>query len=390
MSVRLAGFRGTSRAGLVDAGDAAVAIGPKPVNGRFSWANGSRVYYSNLSPSLSDSAPQLTQTAGVKGFMAIAVSRLDDPTPARVAQKSSWLPPVIVSKQSNAVFSDKDQVWADNAASSPYFGRVYDCFNQFRSAGQHAGTDSEPLPLIVSASADGGTSWTSRQLSPADSTGSGPSAWGLSGCAVRTDSRGTVYAFAELTNNRTIAGPPGHSANSPTSSQDAHVMFKSTDGGATWSKQLTLFSVTDTCEFVDPLSLRCIMDGYSGARTDLGSAPSVDIANGAPTGADATNLIIDAWSDASNGINHEQARVSWSSDSGDTWHAPTAVSAPYLHGTGALPERRPCLRRLRGRHLTMGRRRRRLSAALPRRLSQRTGHHGRPHRLDEPLQRAIR
>ena len=105
-------------------------------------------------------------------------------------------------------------------------------------------------------------------------------------------------------------------------------MFKSTDGGATWSKPQTLFLVTDNCEFVDPLSARCIMDGYAGARTDLGSAPAVDIANGAPTGADATNLIIDAWSDASGGVNHEQSLVSWSADGGQSWHAPVAVSAP--------------------------------------------------------------
>ena len=105
-------------------------------------------------------------------------------------------------------------------------------------------------------------------------------------------------------------------------------MFKSTDGGATWSQQLTLFPITDTCEFVDPLSTRCIMDGYTGARVDLGSAPSVDIANGAPDGTDATNVIIDTWSDAAAGLNHEQSLVSWSTDGGTTWQAPTAVSSP--------------------------------------------------------------
>src|SRR5262245_5392173 len=33
---------------LVSSGDPAVAVGPIPVNGRFAWANGSRVYYANL------------------------------------------------------------------------------------------------------------------------------------------------------------------------------------------------------------------------------------------------------------------------------------------------------------------------------------------------------
>jgi hypothetical protein len=70
------------------------------------------------------------------------------------------------------------------------------------------------------------------------------------------------------------------------------------------------------------------MDGQTGARTDIASAPAVDIANGAPSGADATDLIVDAWTDSRLGINHEQALVSTSRDGGQTWSAPNAVSAP--------------------------------------------------------------
>ena len=315
--------------GLVDAGDAAVAIGPKAVNGRFSWANGSRVYYSNLAPSLSDSAPDLADQAAIKGFMSIAVSRLDDPTPASVVRKSSWKPPVVVSKQNQAVFSDKDQVWADNASSSPYFGRVYDCYSQFRGNGQHAGTNNVPLPMMVSTSADGGDTWTQHQLSAADGTGNGPSGWGISGCTVRTDSHGTAYVFGLLSNNQAITGaPPPKGQTNPLPGQGAHVMWTSTDGGATWSKPQTLFAITDVCEFVDPLSQRCIMDGQTGARMDLGAIPSVDIANGAPTGAGATNLIVDAWSDATAGVNHERALVRASTDGGRNWSSPSSVSAP--------------------------------------------------------------
>ncbi len=104
-------------------------------------------------------------------------------------------------------------------------------------------------------------------------------------------------------------------------------MWTSTDGGATWSKPQTLFAITDVCEFVDPLSQRCIMDGQTGARMDLGAIPSVDIANGAPTGAGATNLIVDAWSDALAGVTMSGR---WSA------HRPTEVV------TG--PRRAPSLR----------------------------------------------
>jgi hypothetical protein len=54
--------------------------------------------------------------------------------------------------------------------------------------------------------------------------------------------------------------------------------------------------------------------------------PSVDIANGAPTGADATDEIIDAWTDGGLGQNHEKTMVSYSLDHGQTWSTPSAIS----------------------------------------------------------------
>jgi hypothetical protein len=103
-------------------------------------------------------------------------------------------------------------------------------------------------------------------------------------------------------------------------------MFKSTDGGAHWTKPQTVRQITDPCFFIDPVYGRCVMDGYAGARTDLSASPSVDIANGAPSGAGATNAIVDAWSDASAGLNHEQTRLTWSTNGGASWSAPVTVS----------------------------------------------------------------
>src|SRR5919199_2525735 len=54
--------------GLVSDGDPALAFGPKPGPGGFSWKNGSRLYYANL-------AFNLTTSSRFKGGSAAAVSR---------------------------------------------------------------------------------------------------------------------------------------------------------------------------------------------------------------------------------------------------------------------------------------------------------------------------
>ncbi len=59
--------------GLVSDGDPAVAFGPEPgPDGTFSWANGSRLYYANLTSNFS--ATRALET--FRGFEAIAVSLL--------------------------------------------------------------------------------------------------------------------------------------------------------------------------------------------------------------------------------------------------------------------------------------------------------------------------
>ncbi|HET9079023.1 MAG TPA: hypothetical protein VFO01_00685 [Trebonia sp.] len=96
---------------------------------------------------------------------------------------SGPLPPVVISRQSNTTFSDKSQVWADNAASSPFFGNVYVCWAMFQ--GQEKG-NAAPAALQVAVSRDGGTSWTQHQISAAANNGqrnpptaapSAPTAW---------------------------------------------------------------------------------------------------------------------------------------------------------------------------------------------------------------------
>src|SRR5690348_11484227 len=92
--------------GLVSDGDPAVAFGPRPGSNGFSWANGSRLYYANLTANFGASRSE----SAFKGFEAIAVSRTDDVASAAASNKAAWMPPVVISKQSTTTFSDKEQV----------------------------------------------------------------------------------------------------------------------------------------------------------------------------------------------------------------------------------------------------------------------------------------
>jgi len=294
--------------GLVSDGDPALAFGPAPgANGQFSWANGSRLYYANLTSAFPGQAP-------FRGFEAAAVSRTDNVQAAAAGDASAWQNPVIVTKQSSTTFSDKEQVWADNAASSPFFGHVYLCLASFRS--QEKGM-ALPQPLLVATSTDGGSTWTQKQVTSASNNPfNTKQGFGRSGCTVRTDSNGVVYVFAD----QFAVGTPG---------QESHIMIKSFDGGKTWTRPQNIGLAVNTCFLVqfDGTGFRCVMDGVAGARDDLSAAPSVDIANGAPTGAGATNEILRTWVDGRDGVNHEHVFVSDSTNGGNTWSAPAAAES---------------------------------------------------------------
>ena len=307
--------------GLVSDGDPAVAFGPRMgSNGAFAWANGSRLYYGNLTANLGATRDETV----FKGFEAIAVARTDNVQAAAAggqAGKAAWMPPVVISKQSGTTFSDKEQIWADNASSSPFLGYVYVCWAAFR--GQEKG-NAAPAPLQVAVSRDGGDTWEQHQVSAAANNGQRNPA---DGCTIRTDSHGNAYLFGVGTSS-----PDGHQA--------FEVMSVSTNGGHNWSKPRPVAGPVTQPGITDPNTGRPVIDGLAGARSDLAPAPSVDISNGAPTGADATNRIVMTY--VSGELVKPHVYFTESTDpSHTTWSAPRAIEGPADRGYYTAPSISP-------------------------------------------------
>ncbi len=304
--------------GLVSDGDPAVAIGPRPEAGHFSWANGDRLYYGNLTSNFSSTRTDQT----FKGFEAIGVSRTDNMEAAAAGDASAWCTgaadcaPVLVGKQSSTTFSDKDQIWADNAASSPYFGTVYICWAKFQ--GQEKG-NAAPAALQVAVSHDGGDTWAQHPISAAaNNSQRNPE----DGCTIRTDSHGNAYVFGEGTS-------------SSNGKQTFEMMSRSTNGGQTWSTFRPVAGPVTQPGVFDPVQGRPVLDGIAGARSDLAIAPSVDIANGAPSGADATNRIVMTY--VSGTVDAPNVYFTESTDGGASWSTPRAIQSGTDRGLFTAP-----------------------------------------------------
>jgi hypothetical protein len=294
--------------GLRSRGDPGVAFGPAPGAHGFSWSNGDRLYLSSLATNLTDTRIQSKgQNNGQNSNFAVTVSHIDDATSSRVLDQSNWSIPYFAAPHVAASAGlDKEQIWADNAATSPFFGNVYVCYVDF-----HSFSHGRAFPLfpMVSTSSDGGVTWHQRAVAPPTNNAARGA---YDGCTVRTDSTGVVYVFFTHFSNTSLNG--------------FHSLIKSYDGGQTWTQPRDVVAFTDPCYYIDPVSFRCVEDGIAGFRTDLAAMPSVDVANGAPTGAGATNEILDAWSDGRFGQNNEKSMIAYSTDQGSSWSSPVVIS----------------------------------------------------------------
>ena len=254
---------------LVSDGDPVVVFGPKLANGSFSWANGTRTYYANLSAYSTAGRP------GNQQAEQIAVSISDD-------FGASWYDPVVVAQSNGNVFNDKESMWADRNPASPFFGRVYASYTEFRSL------PSTAEPVIFVFSADGGLSWSAQnQISAAYNNAS---RGGRQGSVVRTGPNGEVYVIFEDGDNKLGS---------------QQVALVSVDGGLTFSKKISISHLTDIAAAIPG----------SNFRTDSFPSAGVDQTTGA---------VYVAWSDATGGSG--RIVVARSTDGGQTWSAPTTVS----------------------------------------------------------------
>jgi hypothetical protein len=258
-------------------GDPRIVYGPRPdANGSFASAraghafvNGVRAYYGGLA----EFAPGASQ--GNQAPELLSVSSSD-------SNGVSWSDPVIAANGHGFKFNDKPDIWADRNPSSPFFGRLYASWTQFR--GSLSTFFGEPVRVVFSD--DGGKTWSKeRQLSAAQNKGHG----GRQGSTVRTGPDGTVYVVWEDSDVNGFK----------------QVVAVSHDGGVSFSRPIDIARVND------------IQDPIPGANFRDDSFPSLAVDQG--TGA----VYVD-WADLRGGAG--RIVVSKSGDQGSTWSSPAVVS----------------------------------------------------------------
>jgi len=251
---------------LVSDGDPVLFYGPKPNgNGGFS-STAYRAYYGGLASYNRSAAP------GQQAPELLTLSHSD-------SDGVTWSGPVVAATAHGYVFNDKPDFWADKNPSSPYFGRVYASWTQFRGNGAE--------PVEFSYSTDAGASWSQpNQLSIAQNLAFG----GRQGSVVRSGPDGSVYAIWEDSDRHGTK----------------HVVAISHDGGVSFSKPIT---IAYTHDIADPIP-------GANFRTDSFASAAVDPSSGE---------IYVAWSERINGVGH--MLVVHSSDGGQSWSDPVEVGS---------------------------------------------------------------
>ena len=144
----------------------------------------------------------------------------------------------------------------------------------------------------------------------------------MDGCAIRTDSTGNAYVFGVGTSSS-----QGHQA--------FELMSVSSDGGSSWSQPAPVVGPVTQPGAFDPVQGRPVIDGVAGTRSDLSPGPSVDIANGAPYGTDATNRMVMTY--VSGTRDNPHVYFTESTGGATAWSAPRAIETSGDRGLFAAP-----------------------------------------------------
>ena len=195
----------------------------------------------------------------------------------------TWSAPVIgTAKTSPVDFNDKNWISVDATPTSPYFGRVYLSWTEFRSA---TATGNGNEPVMVSVSTNGGLSFGApKQLSPAGNNGTGN---GRQGSSVTVGPDGTAYVAFEQGSSQVVS--------------------VSRDGGQKWTQPTTIGPVTD---IADPIP-------GSNFRTDSFPTIAADPRPGSTT-------VHAAWSTRTTAGG--RIVVATSTNRGASWTAPVQLS----------------------------------------------------------------
>jgi len=132
-------FPGWQASPYVSDGDPVIVYGPRydPATGTFS-RTATDAYYQSLA------SYKPGQQPGNQAPEFIVVSRSAN-------NGTSWTGPSVITKASGFTFNDKNSIWADKNPSSPFFGRVYAAWTQFRGIPGLASRSGCPSPTTAAA-----------------------------------------------------------------------------------------------------------------------------------------------------------------------------------------------------------------------------------------------